>query len=106
MSVFFCIFFLLRSFISSHSFLFVFRNDNVEKSLESYRKAFDIVYLVSHIHILCLNIMDLSESPDFFLLKQRFCCFFVGLKRMMRLCGELWRLLLSYLQQKKVNCNA
>ncbi|CAN6814631.1 unnamed protein product [Brassica oleracea] len=58
-----------------------FLNDNVEKSLESYRKAFDIVYL-------------------------RFCCFFVGLKRMMRLCGELWRLLLSYLQQKKVNCNA
>lgn len=23
----------------------------------------------------------LSESPDFFLLKQRFCCFFVGLKK-------------------------
>ncbi|CAG7880789.1 unnamed protein product [Brassica rapa] len=60
-----------------------FLNDNVEKSLESYRKAFDIVYL-------------------------RFCCFFVGLKkkRMMHLCGELWRLLLSYFQQKLVNCNA
>lgn len=37
-------------------FYFFSRNDNTEKSLESYREAFDIVYLVSRIRILCLNI--------------------------------------------------
>lgn len=65
--VFFFSIFSCSGFLISLRCFFFLRNDNVEKSLESYRKAFDIVYLVSHIHLLCLNIWIIWIAWNFLL---------------------------------------